>query len=62
MGADTLSIGVIGWWNHDNAGDNRILASLRAVLAPHRVVPLEVAEPLDEGVLRRFNLLDYLIL
>lgn len=57
-----MQIGVIGWWSYDNQGDLAMLSALRAGLAPHRVVPLDVGFAAHPDALYRLNRLDYVIL
>lgn len=57
-----MQIGVIGWWSYDNQGDLAMLSALRAGLAPHRVVPLDVGFAAHPDAIYRLNRLDYVIL
>jgi len=57
-----VDIGIIGWWHQDNQGDLAILEGMARALAPHRVVPIDISFHINEDVLKRLNLLDFLIL
>jgi hypothetical protein len=57
-----MDIGMLGWWHYDNQGDRRILQNMTRALAPHRVVPIDLPFSINEDWIRRFNLLDFLIL
>ena len=56
------AVGALGWWRHDNEGDNRMLRTVTETLAPLDVVPIETHfEPNADGI-RRLNLLDFVLL
>lgn len=37
-----MHIAILGWYSNDNAGDDRFEYVMRRLLAPHKVVPLEI--------------------
>ncbi|MCO5192593.1 MAG: polysaccharide pyruvyl transferase family protein [Anaerolineae bacterium] len=56
-----MRIGVIGWYGHDNAGDERILASLRRYFDGHELI---VTRSFDDGHARlvELNECDYVLI
>jgi polysaccharide pyruvyl transferase WcaK-like protein len=55
-----MRIGVIGWYGHGNAGDERILASLRCIFAGHDLVVVNNLH-LPEAALDNLNACDFVL-